>query len=509
MPTTQTRIFGVHQLKSVHQHCNFHCRRLVFENRKFLPSGKPEERIKYFSFKLFNSPKFYSSSGSGNSGNDKDKDLMMKWNKMYEENAPPFQIYTPSSLPKSEVRIVTFDLDNTIWKTGNVISTANDVLANYLLQDLGLHVPIRVEKVMGQLFQTDKGKYSPILVEEALKGNDARNQNLLEKIKSPTKLTQLRVDALKEVFRNQTSTIYNEDEINTLSQNAFDIWTKARHDAIPNNLASSVIECLSQVKSLQTSYGKNIVVGAITDGNSDPRNVDMLKDYFDFCINAESVGISKPDRRVYDAALKHVYLSQDLQHIFYDVENDSDDDIDCDALFEKIRNKWIHVGDDFVKDIVGSSELKMRTVWSRELVMDKLQQQSNEQAATKQSNDDTTNREERENLLMKKISEEKIVKMTIGSEDFLADSIQSEFADAIVDEFLDVGRILQEWHEEGLASLNRENYLENSESTEQVKDIPLAPDQEKQDGDMKFCVECGTKLPFQAKFCSSCGSKQP
>ena len=32
----------------------------------------------------------------------------------------------------SEVRVVSFDLDNTVWKTGPTIQAANDVLASFL-----------------------------------------------------------------------------------------------------------------------------------------------------------------------------------------------------------------------------------------------------------------------------------------------------------------------------------------------------------------------------------------
>jgi hypothetical protein len=69
----------------------------------------------------------------------------------------------------SEVRVVTFDLDNTIWKTGAVISSANDALAEYLdSKGIFYENENRVEKVMGKIFQKDKGKYCPVLAEDIL-----------------------------------------------------------------------------------------------------------------------------------------------------------------------------------------------------------------------------------------------------------------------------------------------------------------------------------------------------
>jgi len=65
------------------------------------------------------------------------------------------------------VRVVTFDLDNTLWKTSETISAANDALAIYLskIYDADgniIKVPKRIEKVMGDLFQADRRKYCPL-----------------------------------------------------------------------------------------------------------------------------------------------------------------------------------------------------------------------------------------------------------------------------------------------------------------------------------------------------------
>ena len=510
---------------------------------------------------------------------------MEKWQKMYDENALTItgiqnnidkktsskqnSSRICSSSSGSEIRIVTFDLDNTIWKTSNVIQSANDALATYLETELNLNVPLRVEKIMGQLFQQNKGKYSPILLQDVMNeySNDDDDddddddhvekeenvQSPLEKIKSPVLLTQLRIDALMEVFNNQTDDFHNENHdenndttttttqninnIQSKAQEAFTIWTNARHNAIPQNLASSgtgVLQCLQEIRQLQTSYGQNIVVGAITDGNSDPRNVDMLKEYFDFCINAESVGISKPDRRVYDAAMKLVYKDDDLKHIFHgmddllnDDDNDDfdDDDIDCDVLFDKMQDKWIHVGDDFMKDIVGAKELKMRSVWCRELIKGKEQSMPTTTTATTT----TTNNEPSSSSsnLKKDLDEKKVVKMIIGTDDFLMNSIHDEFADAIVDEFREVSKVLSDWHLEGIEHNNQKNVMENDDISsggdvvvddvvisQEVKDLfeVIVPNEKEsstvEEGETKFCIMCATKLPKVAKFCSSCGSKQ-
>ena len=69
-----------------------------------------------------------------------------------------------------------------------------------------------------------------------------------------------------------------------MAETAFAVWTKARHDAIPTHYATSVVSCLERIGTLQTSSGRPILIGAVTDGNSDPRNIPELRDLFDFCV---------------------------------------------------------------------------------------------------------------------------------------------------------------------------------------------------------------------------------
>jgi len=524
-------------------------------------------------------------SSISSSKDDSDENDIEKWQTMYEGNAPKdnkmksfFNSYSSSkpnpttsaaskmsSTTKSEIKVVSFDLDNTIWKTGPVIQSANDALNTYLLENIGIdNMPIRVEGVMKDLFVNNKKKYCPVqhaeeeekIQKELLlssassfssnpssinavgKETDEQNTNvvnkpLLQNVKAPVLLTQLRIDAIKEIFYNQTAassssiSISIEEQIESSAQEAFAVWTQARHDAIPKNLASSVLECLNELRSLQTSNGNKIIIGAITDGNSNPTKVELLKEYFDFCINAESVGISKPDRRVYDKAILHVFENPDLQHVF-----------DLDDMEQKINSStvtfhhmpwWVHIGDDFVKDIVAAKDLKMRSIWCRELIKPKpKKEESVVHSDNLQKKVDSTSKEERNiDDLKKDLAVKKELNMIIGSEDFLLDSIQAEFADAIVDQFQDISRIITKWHSEGVnESLNDDQNMKNlvaiSEAREavieDVNDVSNGISSEENDDEksaqttanekVKFCIMCGTKLPIMANFCSSCGQKQ-
>jgi FMN phosphatase YigB (HAD superfamily) len=361
-----------------------------------------------------------------------DEDLK-KWEEMYVSGDTTTLEDSSFLSAKSEVRVATFDLDNTIWRTNNVISTANDALALHL-KSMNINAPVRVEKIMGELFKANKAKYCPLAVQDMVESDDAS----LEHVKAPTLLTDLRIDAIKEVLRNQTIP-FDQDEsvdMDEIAKEFFEVWAHARHTAIPENFASSVIECLQELRQLKTRNGKPIVVGAITDGNSDPRRVKELEGFFDFVINAESVGVSKPDRRIYEIAVNHVGDNEEWKHVFgTDIHKEMD-------LTDMLGPWWVHIGDDFVKDIVAAKELNMRSLWCRELIK-KSQDTSNE----------NTNEKRRRTVqdLAKDIAENGVLQMTIGSDDFLADSITNEFADAVTDSFSEVAIIVRRWHEEGLS----------------------------------------------------------
>ena len=119
-----------------------------------------------------------------------------RWERMYNGgssydssisgNKDTQQDVTSLSMAAHEIRVVTFDLDNTLWKTSATISAANDALAEFLDQR-SITQPIRVEKIMGELFQSSKERYAP-------QGG-----------KAPVLLTQLRKDALKHVLIEHNS----------------------------------------------------------------------------------------------------------------------------------------------------------------------------------------------------------------------------------------------------------------------------------------------------------------
>lgn len=459
------------------------------------------------------------------------------------------------SVAKSEVRVISFDLDNTLWKTGEVISHANDVLSHYLTAK-GVKVPVRTEIVMGELFKKDPARYCPVaeLNEEELEekkqdsinnnngdastdfdkaagGEASRGVHISSGTSKPVLLTQLRIDALQDIFVRYNA--YSEDDARVAAEEAFQIWTNARHDAIPNHFAEQVVESLELLRTMESRDGHRVVIGAITDGNSDPRNVEALRPYFDFVVNSEQVGVAKPDARVYLKAAEQLLENPRLEDVFIEAMGACkmlDDAVEkTDLLESAIGPWWIHIGDDFMKDIVAARELGMRTIWSRELVRTCPANAEEKESATKQLNSGgdgtTTNgkqaKERSVTDLVQELATMKVVEMSIGADEFLADSIHREFADEIVDDFARIAHLLHAWHLDGSSEEGDNSVVATSNdssvpTTLTSSSTPPSGDPEKavasaatSESRNKFCVFCGTKLPYEAKFCSSCGEKQP
>jgi FMN phosphatase YigB (HAD superfamily) len=412
---------------------------------------------------------------------------------------------TPPGKQATPVRVVTFDLDNTLWKTGAVIGAANDALYEFMAET-ELNVPTRVELVMGELHKTNPGAYNPSLNEKKNDDNlreyeDGTAGQTTASTGAPVLLTQLRKDAVAQVCMEHNN--FTPEEAEEYSQRAFDVWTNARHAAIPHHLAQDVVSSLQRLRDMKSSEGHPIVIGAITDGNSDPRNVPELKPIFDFCVNSENVGVSKPNAKVYLKAMELV-LGGSYPVITESISNVA-------SLDDGAGSWWVHVGDDFMKDIVAAKELRMRSIWATELIRDKLPEK-NPVEKKPQENRDVGD-------FIKILASKPVVEMTIGTKDFLIEAVEEEFVDARAETFVDIVDTIVEWNKESSyvididVSTVRADVQAETATEEVMVSLPSEREnsQTKKSGVLKnkFCVFCGEKNPSVAKFCLACGEKQP
>ena len=95
------------------------------------------------------------------------------------------------------------------------------------------------------------------------------------------------------------------------------------------------MDYFNEVRPCIESLSHHYTRGALSNGNADIHRLD-LGQYFTFAVSAEGVGVSKPDPRVFIAALNAAQC----------------------APYE-----MVHVGDHPEDDIAGAMELGIRAVW--------------------------------------------------------------------------------------------------------------------------------------------------
>lgn len=549
-------------------------------------------------------------SNNNYSSNNIEEATTKKWENLYKNNFLPQlsaspTVSTTTRTTKSDIRIITFDLDNTLWKTSETISHANTALATLLQLKFG--ITIRSEVEMGRLFQQFPNRYCGLLDDDYDDENNNRGggtrggeesddaytnsvenvgrteikssskismtttkegddngvhiQALLGKSKKkPVYLTLLRKDAIRLLILQQQHQqqlqrnykILSPTEIDAEVENAFQTWMEARSQSISQNFVPHAVETLFQLKSklgiISTSsslsrtrgnYNKKVYIGAITDGNSNPQSVPELAGLFDFVIKAEDVGVSKPDKRVYKAAVAQVILQltkdgRSVEQFFFgqkqpdyddgsnfvathptyliiDSSSESGDrgeptwkDVDPDAVeafSDAIGPWWVHIGDDFFKDVVAAKEFRMRSVWVRELIGG-----AKAFGGGVVTTDSSTSERKRsvEDLVNDIAKSNGAITMEIGDSDFLANALHEEFSDAILDRFADLSDLLIQWNEEGYseAEIAPGAELEVESTTSEMFALPQNDDPER--ASSKYCMFCGKKVPVMAKFCPGC-----
>jgi len=164
------------------------------------------------------------------------------------------------------IRVIAFDLDDTLWNVGPVIIRAEKILANWLEREVPgySYEPAKLKPVRETLLNED-----PTLSHRLT----AFRQKLIEASLLPlldTKNAASHAEGAMEVFltaRNQVE--FFEGALDTL-----------------RNIA------------------KNFQLGAITNGNADIYRLG-LNDCFSFAFSAEQVGAPKPAPDLFHAALAH------------------------------------------------------------------------------------------------------------------------------------------------------------------------------------------------------------
>ncbi|MBF8673124.1 HAD-IA family hydrolase [Pseudomonas fulva] len=197
------------------------------------------------------------------------------------------------------IKLITFDLDDTLWDTAPVIASAEVVLRDWLQDNAPLLGDVPVE----HLFAI---RERIVLAEPELKHRiSALRRRVLTR-------------ALEDVGYGQT-------QAQQLAEQGFEVFLQARHK----------VEIFPEVQPMLELLSQHYALGVITNGNADVSRLG-LADYFRFALCAEDLGIGKPDPAPFEEALRRSGVP---------------------------ASEAVHVGDHPRDDIAGAQRAGLRAVW--------------------------------------------------------------------------------------------------------------------------------------------------
>lgn len=197
------------------------------------------------------------------------------------------------------IRLVTFDLDDTLWEIAPVIHSAEALLRDWFIEHAPQLGGVPVEHlwaIRDRLLQQDAG----------LKH----------------RVSELRRRVIHQALLDAG---YAEPEAAQLAEAGFAVYLAARQQV---TLFEDVHPTLEQLADRYT-------LGVLTNGNADVHTIG-LADYFRFALNAEQLGVGKPNPTPFREALRLTGIPADAT---------------------------VHVGDNPVDDVQGAQAAGIRAVW--------------------------------------------------------------------------------------------------------------------------------------------------
>ncbi len=198
------------------------------------------------------------------------------------------------------IRLITFDLDDTLWAVDPVIDRANLRLCRWLTE----HVP----ELDRELQPDDLHR--------------ARDHVLSRDPELAGFVTRLRLRVLQQLL--DTAGVAS-DRVDSLARDAFEVFLDARHD----------IEFHAHAGEVLASLARDFRLAALTNGNADIFRLGPGH-LFEFSLSAEEVGVGKPDPGLFLAAARAAAC---------------------------LPGEIVHVGDHPEHDIRGALDAGLHAIW--------------------------------------------------------------------------------------------------------------------------------------------------
>ncbi|MCB1645135.1 MAG: HAD family hydrolase [Pseudomonadales bacterium] len=197
------------------------------------------------------------------------------------------------------IKVIAFDLDDTLWEVRPVI--------------------LRAEKILGSWLS----EHAPTVTFNVEEMRHYREQLMHQDPSLAGKLTELRRRVIEHAIRQSQ---LPDEEAARLSQEAMEVFLRARNE----------IELFEGAMEMLTTLSRSYTLGALSNGNADIRRVG-LDHLFDFAYSAEQVGAPKPEPHLFEAALQHTGV--DPRQMVY-VGDDPHLDVDA-ARQAGLRTVWV------------------------------------------------------------------------------------------------------------------------------------------------------------------------
>ncbi|WOE79444.1 HAD family hydrolase [Pseudomonas protegens] len=197
------------------------------------------------------------------------------------------------------IKLITFDLDDTLWDTAPVIVSAEATLRQWLTD----HAPnlggVPVEHLWA----------------------------IRERVLQDEPTLKYRISALRRrvLFHALEEAGYEHSQASQLADQSFEVFLHARHQ----------LEIFPEVLPTLEALANHFALGVVTNGNADVSRLG-LADYFKFALCAEDIGVAKPDARLFHEALQRGGATADTA---------------------------VHIGDHPGDDIAGAQQAGLRAIW--------------------------------------------------------------------------------------------------------------------------------------------------
>ncbi len=200
----------------------------------------------------------------------------------------------------SRIKLVTLDLDNTLWDVDSIIVQAEAEMVAWL----EAHVPDCVA-----LYQSD-----------AL--GEVRDEVFAQHKDRAHDLSFMRTAVLQTLMQRAG---YGDTEARQLAGRAFEVFFEGRNRVV----------LFPGAEDMLTALAERYTLFALTNGNADIDKAGLAA-YFQGAFSSADVGVKKPHARMFEAPLQRVDVA---------------------------AHQAVHVGDHLVDDVQGAAGVGMHTVW--------------------------------------------------------------------------------------------------------------------------------------------------